>query len=249
MAHARHGRARWKLFVPLGASILGLCTLKLLDPHLVSREQLLGWLAPLGAWMPAAFVGLLTVRGITLLPGQLLTAIGGLLFGGLPGTLYAILGSFLNAVVVFFIGKRWGARLVRRAFGSRTAAFEAALRANDFVFVLVFTLNPLVPTDPMLALAGCAGARFWRTMAGTLLGILPGTLATAYFGSALAAGHPWVIALSVSAWALSVAGGVWVAYRLYREVMAPGAAAEEPPPRPEARQMTVPRHARIHSDA
>jgi uncharacterized membrane protein YdjX (TVP38/TMEM64 family) len=231
MEHSRRARGKWKLFLPLGASILGLCTLKLLDPHLVSREQLLGWLHPLGGWTPLAYLALLTVRGVTLLPGQLLTAIGGLLFGGLAGTLYALVGSFLNAAVIFFIGRRWGARLVRRAFGERTAALEAALRENDFLFALVFTLNPLVPTDPMLALAGCAGARFWRTMAGTLLGIVPGTLATAYFGSALAAGHPWVIALSVSGWAISVIGGIWVAFRLYREVMTPDLVEPKPPGR------------------
>lgn len=249
MDRARRRGIGWRLFLPLGASILGLCTLKLLDPHLVSREQLLGWLHPLGPWTPLAFVGLLTIRGLTLLPGQLLTAIGGLLFGGWAGTLYAILGSFLNAVLIFFIGRRWGTRLLRKVFGARLPAFEAAMRANDFLFTLVFTLNPLVPTDPMLALAGCAGARFWRTMAGTLLGILPGTVATAYFGSALAAGHPWVIALSVSGWAVSVAGGVWVALRLYREVMAPEVEPPRPPRERGVVRMGWARQGRLPSDA
>lgn len=229
-----HSKAStWKLFLPLGASILGLCTLKLLDPHLVSREQLLGWLKPLGGWMPVAYVALLFVRPVTLLPGQVLTAIGGLLFGGLPGTLYAILGSYLASTLTFFLGKRWGSRFVRRAAGERTPALQAAARENDFLFALVFTLNPLIPTDPILALAASSGARYWRTMAGTILGILPGTVATAYFGSALAAGHPWIIGLSVAAWALSVAGGVWVGYRVYREVMHPDAAPA--PERPQRR--------------
>jgi uncharacterized membrane protein YdjX (TVP38/TMEM64 family) len=238
----RRARVRaWKLFLPLGASILGLCTLKLLDPHLVSRTQLLAWLRPLGPWTPVAYLALLTVRPVTLLPGQLLTAIGGLLFGGLKGTLLAVLGSALASSVTFFIGRRWGTRFVHRALGDRAPALARAARENDFLFALVFTLSPLIPTDPILAVAASAGGSYRRTLAGTLLGILPGTLATAYFGSALAAGHAWVIALSVAGWAASVGGGIWVGVRVYRSLLRPTDFAERdaaPPLR--ARRLAAP---------
>ena len=218
-------RFPWRLVAPLFASILGLCTLKLLSPELVSRTQLLHWLRPLGAFTPWAYVALLTVRPLTLLPGQLLTAIGGLLFGGWKGTLLALGGSALASSITFALGRRWGRHFMRRLAGPRAEALVEAARANDFLFALVFTLNPLVPTDPIIALAASAGARYGRTLAGTLLGILPGTLATAYFGSALAAGHPWVIGVSIAGWAVSVVGGIWVAVRVFsRTARAPAGA-------------------------
>ena len=225
----------WKLVLPLGASVLGLCMLKLLDPHLVSRGQLLALLRPLGPYTPLVYLALLLVRPVTLLPGQLLTAIGGVLFGGLQGTLYAIVGSFLGSSLTFFIGRRWGRRWIHRALGERAPLLEKAARENDFLFALVFTLNPLIPTDPILALAASSGARYGRTMAGTLLGIVPGTLATAYFGMALSAGHPWVIGVSVVGWAVSVVGGIAVGYRVYREVM-----QTQLPARPSLRRVRTP---------
>lgn len=248
MAGRPHAKSSWKLFLPLGASILGLCTLKLLDPHLVSREALLGWLRPLGSWTPLAYIGLLFVRPVTLLPGQVLTAIGGLLFGGLKGTAYAVVGSYLASTLTFLISRRYGTRFVRRALGDRSEALARAARENDFLFALVFTMNPLVPTDPILALAASSGARYGRTMAGTILGIIPGTVATAYFGSALAAGHPWVIGISVAAWALSVAGGVWLGFRVYREVMHPPESVRRAAkPTRAARQPARPVRARSHA--
>ena len=197
------------------ASALGLCTLKLLDPHLVSRAALLHALRPLGPWTPLAYLGLLTIRPVTLLPGQILTALGGVLFGGWKGALYAMLGSWFASTITFFIGKKFGTRFIRKAVAN-PEALERAAKANDFLFALVFTLSPVVPTDPILAIAASAGGRYWRTMAGTLLGIVPGTLATAYFGTALSAGHPWVIALTVAGWLVSAVGGVWVGLRVYR---------------------------------
>lgn len=230
----------WKLLLPLGASILGLCTLKLLDPHLVSRGQLLAMLRPLGPYTPVAYLGLLLVRPVTLLPGQILTAIGGILFGGLQGTLLAMLGSLLGSTLTFFIGRRWGRRWVHRALGERAPLLEQAAQENDFLFALVFTLNPLIPTDPILALAASSGARYGRTMLGTLLGIIPGTVATAYFGMALSAGHPWVIGISVVGWAVSVVGGIAVGYRVYRDVMSA--------PLPERRRRRRSRRAVPHRD-
>jgi len=204
-----------KLLAPVLASVLGLCTLKLLDPHLVSRPALLHALRPLGPWTPVAYLGLLTVRPVTLLPGQILTALGGVLFGGWKGALYAMLGSWFASTITFFLGKRFGTRFIRKAVAD-PEALERAARDNDFLFALVFTLSPVVPTDPILAIAASAGGRYWRTMAGTLLGIVPGTLATAYFGTALSAGHPWVIAITIAGWLISAVGGVWVGLRVYR---------------------------------
>ncbi|MBS2029113.1 MAG: TVP38/TMEM64 family protein [Deltaproteobacteria bacterium] len=209
-----------KLLAPVLASVLGLCTLKLLDPHLVSRQALLHALRPLGPWTPLAYLGLLTIRPVTLLPGQILTALGGVLFGGWKGALYAMLGSWFASSLTFFLGRKFGTRFIRKAVANPDA-LERAAKENDFLFALVFTLSPVVPTDPILAIAASAGGSYWRTMAGTLLGIIPGTIATAYFGTALSAGHPWVIALTVAGWLVSAVGGVWVGLRVYRTFYGP----------------------------
>jgi uncharacterized membrane protein YdjX (TVP38/TMEM64 family) len=221
MRHSTQPRSPlpWKLFVPLGFSVLGLCTLKLLDPHLISRDQILSWLRPLGPWMPIAFLVLLTIRPITLLPGQLLTAVGGILFGGWKGTLLALVGSALGSTLTFVVSRKLGGRFIQRRFGTeRLETLSQIARSNDFWFSFLFTLNPLVPTDPILAIAASAGARYSRTLAGTLLAIVPGTIATSYFGMALSTGHPWLVVLSVIGMVVSVVGGALIAFRIYRDL-------------------------------
>ena len=84
--------SRWmRIAAPVLASIAGLAMLRLLGPDLLDQETLRRWLAPLGGWTPVAFVALLALRPLTLLPGQPFTALGGILFGALiaRGSAYA----------------------------------------------------------------------------------------------------------------------------------------------------------------
>jgi uncharacterized membrane protein YdjX (TVP38/TMEM64 family) len=191
----------------------GLAMLRLLGPDLLDQETLRRWLAPLGAWAPGAFVALLAVRPITLLPGQPFTALGGILFGAGPATLYALAGSLLATALVFWLSRRFGTRFVKRFAGEHFEALQITTRRHDFKLAAIVTLNPLLPTDMMIAIAGASGARFWPTALGTLVGTLPGTWLTAQFGSALGTGRTILTLVSAAGLLLSMALGVWLGRR------------------------------------
>ncbi len=216
----RAGRARrWaRILLPLAASLVGLVTLRLVGPDVLSQRQLSEWIRPFGVWAPLVFVLFLAIRPVTLLPGQLFTALGGILFGTLMGSVYALLGSFLACCLTYLLAQKLGTRFMKRLAGDRYHALRTAARRHDFLVGLVMCLNPLVPTDVMVALSAASGARFWPTVLGVMLGTLPGTLLTAQFGSALSQGKTLMTVVSAAGLVLSLVLGVVVGRRGYREL-------------------------------
>jgi uncharacterized membrane protein YdjX (TVP38/TMEM64 family) len=217
-----------KVLTPVVASIGGLVALRLLGPDMMSQRELHQVIAPLGRWAPLAFVAFLGVRPLLLLPGQIFTAVGGMVFGSLAATLYSLLGSFLSAALLFAIARRFGTRLMKRVAGDNYGNLRRVAKRHDFKFALLTCINPLLPTDVMLVAAACSGARFLPTVAGVMLGTIPGTFLTAQFGSGLAQGRTVMTVVSGAGMLLSLVLGVYFGRRVYRELQEGAPETEEP---------------------
>jgi uncharacterized membrane protein YdjX (TVP38/TMEM64 family) len=239
MSHRLKGWLRG--LAPLVLSLGGLSLLRLLGPDVLDQRELRGWLAPLGPAAPWVFVLALGLRPVTLLPGSVFAAVGGMIFGTMAGTVYALLGSFLGAAVLFFPARKLGQQPLRRLAGPRYGALVRVARKHDFQFAFLATLNPLLPTDPMLVAAAASGARFWPSVAGLLLGTLPGTFLMVQFGSGLAQGRPWMTAVSAVGLVGSLVLGGLLGRRIYRELCEAPLEPEAPPP---PREVSAPGAAR-----
>src|SRR5262249_3443844 len=156
-----------------------------------------------------------------LLPGQLFTAVGGLLFGTRAATLYVLLGSFLGSTVTFWTARKLGRRPLKRLTGSQYPVLKDAAERHGFSFSFLMCLNPLVPTDGSVAGAAASGSRFWPTVLGALLGTVPGTLATALFGSSLGQGKTIATLIGALGMVVSLVIGVIVGRKVVREVSRP----------------------------
>lgn len=209
-----------KMASPVLAALVGLAALRLLGPDIVNQEMLSAWVAPFGQLAPALYVALMAVRPLTLLPGQVLTAVGGMLFGTAWATAYSLAGSFLANALSFFLARRFGKGLMRRLARHHYGALERIARRHDFRILVLATVNPLLPTDLAIAAAAASGSRFWPTVGGSLLGTLPGTLLTAQFGSALSQGKTLLALASALALLLSLGLGVLLGRRVARELSA-----------------------------
>ena len=241
----RRGAKFWlKAFAPVLASIAGLLTLRLLGPDILDQETLRRWLQPLGVWAPVAFVLMLSVRPITLLPGQVFTAVGGILFGIVPSALYSLAGSLGAMVVVFFLSKKLGTRFMKRFAGHKYDALRKVARKHDFKAAVLVTMNPLFPTDVLIALAGASGARFWPTALGVLVGTAPGTFLTAAFGSALGAGKTIMTAITGVAMVASMILGVILGRKMVSDFDEEAARHPKPAPEPEPGSGASPRFSR-----
>ncbi|MCP3061617.1 VTT domain-containing protein [Myxococcus sp. K38C18041901] len=233
------GAKTWlRVLAPMLVSVGGLLTLRLLGPDFIDQRHFSDLLAPLGDAAPLAYIAFLAVRPLTLLPGQLMTAVGGMMFGTLAATLYSLTGSFLAAMLLFVLARKLGTRPMKRLAGGKYPALARAAKRNDFLFSFTMCINPLCPTDVMLAAAAASGARFWPSVAGVMLGTIPGTFLTAQFGSGLAQGRTVMTAVSAAGLVLSLVLGVFIGRRFYKEL---NEAPEVPSPPSDARgDSTVP---------
>ncbi|MCP3140697.1 TVP38/TMEM64 family protein [Pyxidicoccus xibeiensis] len=223
------GPGGWlKLLAPLCASIGLLVGLRLLGPQYLDQARLAGWLRPLGPLAPAAFILLLAVRPVTLLPGQLFSAVGGLVFGMARGTAYVLAGSLLATGLIHLLASRLGRKPMKRLVGANHAAIQRAAREHGFQLGFLACVNQVIPADVLLATAAASGARFWPLGLGALVGTLPGTLLTAYFGSSLGQGKTVATVVSASGMLLSMVLGLLLGRRLMRELRITGDAADAP---------------------
>lgn len=156
------------------------------------------WVDSLGWRAPAAFLGLVIVRQVVLLPAVLLLTAGGVIFGGILGTALGGTGIIVSGLANFALARRAGDVMVppnlRRSLRRLTARGQAP--------VLVFTgFATLHPIGPLLAAHWTAGC---STIAAStfFLVIVPASYARAAalatFGSSLSEwGSPLSIALTV----------------------------------------------------
>ncbi len=170
------------------------------------------WVESLGLWGPLVFALCYVLAVVALVPGSVLNASAGALFGVGVGTLAVLAGATAGAALSFGLARLLGRPAVARYTGSgRLARLDAFLSRRAFESVLVLRMASVFPFGAVNYGAGVAGIRFAPYITGTALGIVPGTLVYTGLGDALREpGSPlvWIaptglVALSVFSWWLA----------------------------------------------
>ncbi|HEY3445648.1 MAG TPA: VTT domain-containing protein [Myxococcales bacterium] len=218
---ARRAKVAGQIAVPFACTLVTLWLVKTaLSPDLVGAPAA-ALLAQVGVYGPALFVALLAVRPVLLLPGQAFAALAGVLWGTLEGSALALVGAVLAMVLVTTLGRRLLRRPIARLAGEHRDELARVAANHDLAYAFLITLNPLLPTDVCVALGSGAGGRRGRLVLGAILGSVPGTVATAAFGSAVSRDEPVLVALSLVGIAGSVVGGALLARSIWRELKVP----------------------------
>ena len=211
-------RRALRLTLPVVCTLSTLAAVKLVaQGNLIAPGRIAPLMAGLGIWAPALFLAALAIRPLLFLPGQAFAAAAGMLFGVSWGSLLCVAGSGLSALVVIGLGRRLLGRRLARWSGVDRDELARAARRHDSFFGALVTLNPLLPSDLCLALAAGAGARPWRLAVGASIGTIPGTVATALYGSAVIKDAPWALALGLSGIAASIVGGALIGRSALRD--------------------------------
>jgi uncharacterized membrane protein YdjX (TVP38/TMEM64 family) len=143
------------------------------------REVVASW----GPLAPVVYTLAVVVEVIVApIPGTLLYAPAGAIFGGFVGGSLSLLGNVVGAAVCAVIGRMVGERvLARRVAGSQLGRYRTLLEQRGMWLVLLLRLNPLTTSDLVSYAAGVAGVRAWKVALGTLFGLAPWCYAQAYF--------------------------------------------------------------------
>ena len=142
----------------------------------VSRDEMRGWIEPLGGWGAPVFVVVSALLGCLLVPGPLLAAGSGVLFGTWTGFVVTLAASVLASLIALAVG---------RMIGEADWRHRELLRRRGLWAVVVQRLLPGLPDTPFNYAAGVAGVRAHHLAVGTAIGVAPRALGYAALGNAL----------------------------------------------------------------
>ncbi len=145
--------------------------------------------SPLG---PLYGVLVFVVGGLLIVPLSLLTVQSGVLFGPVVGCLVAFGGALASAAVSYWLGALLGSKLMARLIGRERLRMTRSLRTRGVLAVAALRLLPVAPYTVVNLAAGAVRVPFLTFMAGTFLGIAPGTIVLTLFASGIVAAvrHP-----------------------------------------------------------
>jgi uncharacterized membrane protein YdjX (TVP38/TMEM64 family) len=183
-----------------------------------------------GPWAPLLAVGGFTLLAFLGAPQFVLIAAAVVAFGPWPGFVYSWLGTEVSALVGFWLGRRFGARLLRDFAGKGVRQFTDLVGRNGFLASLIVRLVPSAPFIVVNMAAGVTPMRWWSFAVGTAIGIVPKIAATAFFGhtvvnamSGRAKGGSWLsLVLVVAVWIAIGLAARWWLKRSEAEVEAAG---------------------------
>ena len=172
----------------------------------------------LGVVAPLVYVGIVTVEVVVApIPGLMLYAPGGLVFGGFLGGLLSLLGNVLGAgmacgLIRVLGGKRFASWLQQ----GRLSMYRERLARSGLWVILLLRINPLTSSDLVSYAAGLAGIPVWKVMAGTLLGMAPLCWAQAYLAEGIFTAIPQLIYPLIALCAIYAVVVVWIVGRMWR---------------------------------
>jgi len=137
-----------------------------------------GWAQAIG---PVAAVAGLTLALILAVPLGLLILISLLALGPWPGSATIIAAALLAAAFSQWLGRLLGRSLLLRLAGPRLARLSQALERRGLLAVIALRLVPVAPFAIVNMVAGSTALRLRDMLLGTAIGMLPSTLAMAFF--------------------------------------------------------------------
>ena len=151
-------------------------------------ESLQEWLTSLGPLGPVVFLGLYIIAVVTALPGSIISAAAGILFGSVLGIILVSLGATIGASLAFLIS-RYLARDAMVSWLGRNDKFQRLDRLTEEQGAIIVALTRLVPIFPFNLLNygfGLTKVPFWTYVFWSWLCMLPGTVLYVVGADALA---------------------------------------------------------------
>jgi uncharacterized membrane protein YdjX (TVP38/TMEM64 family) len=160
------------------------------------REYLRGW----GSLAPIVYTLAVVIEVLVApIPGTLLYAPAGAIFGGFLGGSLSLLGNVIGAALACVLGRTLGERALAERLGSGTIGqYRDVLKQHGLWIVLLLRLNPLTTSDLVPYAAGIVGVRAWKAAVGTLVGLAPWCYLQAYLAEQLFELLPGWAVLAVS---------------------------------------------------
>jgi uncharacterized membrane protein YdjX (TVP38/TMEM64 family) len=171
-----------------------------------------------GVAAPLAYVGFVILEVVIApIPGTMLYAPGGVIFGGFWGGFLSLAGNVIGAGVAcqlmrLFLGHRAEEYLERSAL----ARYEERITRHGGWVVFLLRVNPLTSSDLVSYAAGLTHLPVWKLMLGTLAGMAPLCFAQSYLAEGLLTAFPTLVYPLVAACVIYGLVVIWVLINLVK---------------------------------
>lgn len=170
----------------------------------------------LGIAGPLLILALALIHAVVFYPAEIVDAAAGFAYGFFPALALVMVGWLLSGLLCFAIGRSVARPLLDRWFGAeRFERTEAMIERGGVTLLLAVRLIPIVPFSLVCYAAGAARVPLWRFVWTTVIGYLPITAISVYFGTrleGLSLTDPLVLGSAAALLGLLFAGH-WIARR------------------------------------
>lgn len=168
-------------------AIMAVVAWLLLSAGHIDAKKVLAMIQAEPTLAPIIFMLALVISANLLLPlGLGLNLGGGILWGGLLGGVWTTLGSLLAALVGYLVARQLGESHLKGLLESRRSrAFLEIVKRNDWKFIFLVRLNPIVPFGLQNYLFGLSGIPLGRYAVLSLFSCAIPSFLYAYIGASI----------------------------------------------------------------
>lgn len=185
--------------------------------RIVDIEDLRRVVSATGPAAPLTYVVVSAVLGAMFVPGSILAAGSGLLFGPVVGVFVTLGAAVGTAIVASRLGRRAGRNSARALLGATRADRIDALIEHRGLWAVVG--QRFVPgiSDALASYAfGAFGVPLWQMAVGSFIGSLPRAFAYTALGASIGNRSPALAYAAIAVWCVSAVVGAVAARRGYR---------------------------------
>jgi len=187
-------RARRRVLVHLVVGVTLLLAVTVLFRRqvafLTDAEAARAYVRSFGVWAPLALI-LLQALQIVLapVPGQVLAAVAGYLFGPWWGTLYNMIGITIGSTAAFWLSRRFGRGYVERMIDpDALSTFDTFAERRGLLTLFVLFLIPGLPDDALCFVGGLTSIPLRKLVLVAIVGRTPAFFLANVLGGLLATG-------------------------------------------------------------
>ncbi|KWX67903.1 TVP38/TMEM64 family protein [Mycobacterium sp. NAZ190054] len=201
---------RLALFVAVLSALFYLTAIE----RVIDVADVRGLIESTGPLAPLTYVAVSSVLGALLVPGPLLAAGSGFLFGPLLGTFVTLGATIGSAVITAFAGRRAGRDSARSLLGpDRAARIDGLIRRGGLWAVVGQRWIPGVNDALASYTFGAFGVPLWQMAAGAFIGSAPKAFAYTAVGSSLGEFSAPLLVAAVVVWCVTAVVGAFAARR------------------------------------
>ena len=197
--------------------------------HVIDIEEIRRLVKATGPAAPLTYAVVSSALGALFVPGTILAAGSGLLFGPLLGVFVTLGATVGTAVIASFLGRRAGRDSARALLGTARADRIDALIGRRGLWAVVG--QRFVPgiSDALASYAfGAFGVPLWQMVVGSFIGSVPRAFVYTALGASIGNRSSPLAYAAIAVWCITAIAGAFAAHRGFRKWRGRGDPDEAP---------------------